>query len=108
MIRHERRERVQATLEIAEVVCDRCGESLPRVHGVGVSRDWEVKGSMVRGNRYPTHNADDHQKVEAELCLTCTDELVAWIDAGEGPGVRVQTSKEMSDALQEEFRRAGV
>ena len=104
MIVYEEREQKQRTLAITSVVCDRCGGDVKRVHGIGVPRDFDGKGATVRGHLYPTHNEADARYVDAELCADCTDELVEWIDGGDGPGVRIRSAIEKSHDLSYNYR----
>lgn len=82
-ITRERTERRTTELRIASVECDRCGTPLRHGSGFAMSPDYPFDGVYVRGVFFPpSGNANELERIEAELCEHCTRELLVWIGEG--------------------------
>lgn len=100
MIRWRRTEQLQTILVHDEVTCDRCGEVMPRLSGVGRMRgnDFPYRGGVFTGRIFPTQNLADMRVVDAELCAACLDDFMEFV----GLGIRVQTESEAAKFLEVE------
>lgn len=68
------------TLEIVEVICDKCGEEVQRGTGIGIPVGYEFEGAYIKGLLFAeSFAANDIERFELELCGACAMALQEWV-----------------------------
>lgn len=77
----EERPPIGTRYEVAEVICDKCGEKVAsRCGAVGIGSDYPFEGVYIQGKYWPeSGNVNDIVRFELELCGSCSRELQVWV-----------------------------